>query len=244
MSRRSELYESLAQYYNYIYSWKNYENDARLLRALIQKHKKSSGSRLLDVACGTGKHIQYLKNDFECIGVDISEQMLAVARENLPSIRFIRANMTDFSLDECFDVVTCLFSAIGYLRTRREIDKAIHNFAKHMKTGGVLIIEPWIRKSKWRDKSVDLQTYDSEELKLARVNYGSMRGNFSILDEKYLIAEKNKGIKYVKDRNRMRFFEPEPTLSSMRNAGLDAQFTEESLMYGRGLLIGVRKQGS
>jgi SAM-dependent methyltransferase len=168
--------------------------------------------------------------------------MLAVARENLPGIGFIEANMTDFSLDESFDVITCLFSAIGYLRTRREIDKAIHNFSKHMKSGGVLIIEPWIRKSKWRDKSIDLQTYDSEELKIARVNHGSMRGDFSILDEKYLIAEKNKGTKYIKDRSKMRFFEPEPTLQSMRNAGLDSVLTEESLTRGRGLLIGVRKQ--
>jgi ubiquinone/menaquinone biosynthesis C-methylase UbiE len=148
MPLASELYGMLAQYYNYIYSWKNYENDALLLRALIQKHKQSSGNRLLDVACGTGKHIQYLKNDFECVGVDISEQMLAVARQNLPDVRFIEANMVDFCLNESFDVITYLFSAIGYLRTRREIDKAIHNFAKHMTAGGVLIIEPWIRKSK------------------------------------------------------------------------------------------------
>jgi SAM-dependent methyltransferase len=45
------------------------------------------------VACGTGRHIQYLKNDFDCVGVDISDRMLAVARENVPGTRFARASI-------------------------------------------------------------------------------------------------------------------------------------------------------
>jgi SAM-dependent methyltransferase len=240
MSLESKLYGTLAPYYDRIYHWKDYEKDSCLLRTLIKTYKKSSGKRLLDVACGTGRHIQYLRSDYECVGLDASDRMLAVARENVPGVRFVRANMVDFSLGECFDVVTCLFSSIGYLRTRREVDKAVHNLVGHMKVGGVLIVEPWVRKSGWRDKSIDLQTFEDDTTRIARVNYGSARGTFSILDERYLIAEKDRGIIYVRDRSRMRFFEPEPTLRSMREAGLNALFTEESLIPGRGLLVGVK----
>src|SRR2546422_7047530 len=58
------MYRQLANYYDEIYHFKNYQKEAGKIDALIQRHKKSSGNRLLDVACGTGNHIEYLKQHF------------------------------------------------------------------------------------------------------------------------------------------------------------------------------------
>jgi len=49
-------YNELAPYYDYVYSWKDYREEAATVERLIQKHKKSTGKALLDVGCGTGKH--------------------------------------------------------------------------------------------------------------------------------------------------------------------------------------------
>jgi ubiquinone/menaquinone biosynthesis C-methylase UbiE len=197
---------------------------------------------LLDVACGTGKHISYLRKDFECVGVDASEKMLAVARQKVPGARFVQGDMANFNLRRRFDVVLCLFSSIGHLKTKRDISKAAFNFARHMKKGGVLIVEPWIRSSQWKDTTVHMQIYDTKPLKIVRLNYGRSDGKFSYLDERYLIGRKGKGVDYVVDRHRIRFFEPEFVLSTLRKAGLDARFTEESLMPGRGLVIATKPQ--
>ena len=163
--------------------------------------------------------------------------MLAVARKNVPGVEFSKGDMVDFDAGRRFDVVLCLFSSIGYLKTRKEVDRAIANFARHMKVGAVLIIEPWLRKAEWSDKSVHMQRYESGSLKIARVSYAHAEGALSVLDERYLIAKKGKGVSYVRDLHRMRFFELEPTLLALRKAGLDPRFTEDSLMPGRGLLI-------
>jgi hypothetical protein len=135
--------------------------------------------------------------------------MLAEARRNVPGVEFVNANMVNFDLGREFDVVLCLFSSIGYLRTKKAIRETVTNFARHMERGGVLIIEPWIRRSEWKDRTVHLQTFDGDSLKIARLNFGQAEGKFSVLDERYLIAEKGKGIAYIKDRHKMRFFEPE-----------------------------------
>lgn len=230
----------MAKYYDQIYHWKDYRKEAIKIGRMIKRYKRSSGNTLLDVACGTGKHISYLRKDFSCVGIDVSAQMLAVARKNLPGIRFVHGNMVDFDLGKQFDVVLCLFSSIGYLKTRYAVRKAVANFAKHMKRGGILIIEPWIRKSEWMDKTVHMQRYDSDSLKIARVNFGRMEGAFSVLDERYLIGERGRGISNVKDRQRMRFFEVRPTLAAMRKAGLEPRFTQDSLMPGRGLIIATK----
>jgi ubiquinone/menaquinone biosynthesis C-methylase UbiE len=233
----SVLYDKLAKYYDQIYHWKDYQKESRTIREIVQSRKSSRGNALLDVACGTGRHIRYLEDEFDCVGIDASEQMLVVARRNAPGASFVRGDMKDFKMEKRFDVVICLFSGIGHLRTRAEVGDALGNFARHMKKGGVLIVEPWLRESKWRDGRVDLQRYESDSLKIARVNFGRREGAFSVIDERYLIAESGKGIEYVKDRLKLRFFELDYALGAMKSVGLKPEFAEDGLMPGRGLLI-------
>ena len=190
MSREGRLYDKLARYYDQIYHWKDYRKEAREIKKLIKRYKRSPGNRLVDVACGTGKHIQNLTDEYDCVGVDVSGPMLAQSRKNLPGVRFVRGDMLDFNLRTRCDVVLCLFSSMGYLTTAEDVDRTISNFARHMEEGAVLIIEPWLRESVWTDRSVHLQTYADDSLKIARASFVKKAGKFSLLDERYLIAEK------------------------------------------------------
>lgn len=240
MPERPALYEDLAPYYDQIYHWKDYRKEASKVRTIIHGLQLSAGRDLLDVACGTGKHLSYLRMSFNCMGIDASEQMLVIARKNVPSVRFSKGDMVDFNAGRQFDIILCLFSSVGYLETLGDVRKAFLNFARHLKKGGVLIIEPWLQKSKWRDGNVSLQSYDGKSLKIARVSFARAKGALSELDEHYLIGVKGKGVKRFRDRHRLRFFEPEPAVKALRNAGLDARFIEDSLMPGRGLLVATK----
>ena len=243
MPKHAALYEELAPYYDQIYHWKDYRKEASKIRALIHDFQLSTGKDLLDVACGTGRHLSYLRRYFDCMGIDASEKMLRLARENAPGVQFSKGDMLDFDAGRQFDVVLCLFSSIGYLKTAGDARKALLNFANHLKKGGVMIVEPWLRKSEWRDKSVSLQSYNGDSAKIARVSFAWAKGDFSELDEHYLIGVKGKGVKHVRDLQRLKFFEVEPTLHILRKAGLDARFSDDSLMPGRGLLIATKLLG-
>jgi ubiquinone/menaquinone biosynthesis C-methylase UbiE len=240
MPKEGRLYTDLAEYYDRIYHWKDYRKEAAKIRALIRKHKRSPGNDLLDVACGTGKHLSFLRREFDCVGIDSSAAMLTVARRNARGVRFEQGDMREFDLGRKFDVILCLFSAVGHLRTRNDVRRTFLNFARHLKKGGVLIVEPWIQASQWKDKTAHMQIYDTDPLKIIRLNYGWSDETYSFLDERYLIGKKGKGIDYLVDRHRLRFFEPDFALSVLRKAGLEAEFTKESLMPGRGLLIATR----
>lgn len=131
------------KYYDKIYSFKNYEQEAGRIAQIIEEHLCSDGRRLLDVACETGRHVEYLKDQFEVEGLDISHEMLAIARRRNPNVPFHQADMTNFDLDSTFDVITCLFSAIGYAKTLELARKAIACMGRHIIRGGLLIVEPW-----------------------------------------------------------------------------------------------------
>ncbi len=62
--------------------------------------------------------------------------------------------MTEFDLATTYDAVTCLFSAIGYVRTVDRMNRAVACMARHVKPGGVLIVEPWITPEDWKPGNI------------------------------------------------------------------------------------------
>ena len=139
-----QTFDRSAPFYDAIYAarGKSYRTEATQLRALIEDRGIPYGSTLLDVACGTGEHLSFLEPYYEVTGVDASPAMLRVARKKLPRVTFHEKNMSCFSLDSSFEIITCLFSAIGYLPDQDELVAAIRHMAEHLRPGGLLVVEP------------------------------------------------------------------------------------------------------
>ncbi|MBI3859573.1 MAG: class I SAM-dependent methyltransferase [Thaumarchaeota archaeon] len=240
MRGRILQYGELAKYYDQIYEWKDYAKEAKTLKSLIRKYRGPPAHTLLDVGCGTGKHIQYLRDEFECTGLDSSRQMLRVARRNVKGVGFVRGEMEDFRLNRRFDVIVSLFSAIGYVKTYRRLGATLRNFANHLNEGGLVIVEPWFVRSEWTPGWVSLRTYNSEDLKLVRMSFSGVRGNLSTIDEHIVVAKRGKGISYYKDFQLLAMFEKDRFLELMSRAGLKSRFISRSLSPGRGLYVGTR----
>src|SRR5438093_13145651 len=103
------MYRQLANYYDEIYYFKKYQKETDKIETIIQRHKKSSGNKLLDVACGTGNHIQYRKQHYSVEGLDSSTEMLPIAHKKHPAIVFHRGDMTSFKLKNHINFIMCLF---------------------------------------------------------------------------------------------------------------------------------------
>jgi ubiquinone/menaquinone biosynthesis C-methylase UbiE len=240
MSRKS-VFKELAQYYDLIYSWKDYRKEADKIKSLIKKHKKSDGHDLLEVACGTGKHLPYLKDSFSILATDLNKTMLSVARKNVSDVTFKQANMVKLHLGKKFDVILCLFSSIGYVKTYQNLNKTIQNFAQHLKVGGVVIIEPWFTEAIYKTGLPSMTTYDGEGIKIARLCVSEKRGILSVMDMHYLIAKKDQKMKHFVERHELAMFDINKVLNIMKKQGLQANFLKHGLMKDRGLYIGIKK---
>jgi ubiquinone/menaquinone biosynthesis C-methylase UbiE len=232
------MYTRLANYYDEIYHFKNYQKEAEKIETLIQQHKRSSGNHLLDVACGTGNHIAYLKQHYIVEGLDFSPEMLRIARKKHPEVIFHRGDMTSFKLKNRFDVITCLFSAIGHVKTRPRMIGAVGNMANHLQPGGLMILEPWITPANFRKGIVGFNYVDKANLKIARTNISKVRGPVSAFEYHYLIGTPNR-VQHVVDRESMGLWTHEEYSDALSVAGLEVVFDQEGLM-GRGLYLGVR----
>jgi len=234
------MYKKLAKYYDLIYHWKDYEKEADSIKNLIKKYKKSDGNQLLDVGCGTGKHLECFIDDFSCTGIDINNEMVGVAKTKFKNAIFEQGDMINFNLKTEFDVILCLFSSIGYVKTYSNLEKTMLNFKNHLKKGGVLIIEPWFTKSAYWVGTPGMTTYDGEDVKIARLNSTKIEGDLSIMEMHYLIAEKDKDVIHFADTHELGLFETNKTLDFMEKSGLKAEFLKDGLMEDRGLFIGVK----
>jgi SAM-dependent methyltransferase len=235
------MYDQLAQYYDRIYAWKDYGKETRQLARIVRKSLGSPGKTLLDVGCGTGRHLELFRREYTVAGVDVSRAMLSIARHRLGrGVPLTQGDMRTFNLGRRFDVVVCLFSAIGYMNRKTDRNRAIANIFRHVSPGGVALVEGWVRPSRWRGDGISLDTYDGPECKIARVTHAFRRGDVSGLDIQYLIAEPKKPVRHIAEKDRKTLVEPKDMLDSFRRAGFHARVILSGPYRNRGLYVGVR----
>ena len=220
--------------YDAIYHFKNYAHECEILRAVIAVN--SPGARtILDVACGTGEYDKFLKERYAVDGIDLNENYLRAARAKNPAGHYTRADMTDFDLGKTYDAVTCLFSAIGYVRTVDRLNRAVACMARHVKPGGVLIVEPWLTQADWKPGTSHLHAGEIGPHKVCRMTVSSTEGILSVMSMHYLRSTAD-GIEHYSERLELGMFTREEMTRAFESANMDVRYDTEGLM-GRGLYI-------
>lgn len=94
--------------------------------------------RALDAACGTGRHAaQLARLGHRVLGVDLTPEMLAKARDRVPGAEFQTADLRKLPADDAsFEVIVCGL-ALAHLP---ELDGAVHELARVLAPGGHLIV--------------------------------------------------------------------------------------------------------
>jgi len=232
------MYANTASYYDRIYAFKDYADEAAKVASIVAESCHSGGKRLLDVACGTGLHIEHLARTFDVEGLDISPELLAFARERTPAVTFHTGDMRTFDLAETYDVVTCLFSSIGYMTTPEDLGLAIVRMAAHLVPGGILIIEPWITPDAWEPDTLHGMFIDDPDLKIARINTSQVIDGLSVFDLHHLIGTRE-GVEHIVEHHEMGLYTIAEMTAAFEAAGLDTRYDPEGIT-GRGLYVGLR----
>lgn len=228
------MFNRTAQYYDLIYSFKNYVAETEKIAALIQKELPTAKT-ILDVACGTAEHAKLLSKQFAVDGIDLEPAFVKIAREKVPSGDFWLADMSDFSLPKTYDVIQCLFSSIGYLPSEEKIVAALESFKRHLNPSGVILIEPWITPENWQIGHTGMVTAESDDLKICRMNVTERVDRRSVLNFHYLIATKQ-GVEHMTETHELVLYTNAEMLSCFAVAGLEVDYDAEGL-FGRGLYV-------
>ena len=234
------MFTKSQQFYDLLYSWKDYRAEVDKLHSLVQARKRSQGNLWLDVACGTGKHLELLKEWYSVEGIDLDPEMLAVAKERLPSTVFQQGDFCNFDLGRRYDVVSCLFSSIAYARDTNELEEAVRCLARHLLPGGVLAVEGFIAPDKFQPGHVQLLCADEPDMKVTRMASGEAKAGRVQFEFHYLIGRPT-GIEYFLESHDLALFKDDEYAAAFKRAGLAVQHDPEGL-EGRSLFVGVSPQ--
>ncbi|HZD13030.1 MAG TPA: class I SAM-dependent methyltransferase [Candidatus Binatus sp.] len=234
-------YQKSSEFYDEIYSYKDYKRESEKVHRIIQDHKKTAGRSLLDVACGTGNHIQYLKRRYHVEGLDLNSRMLNIAKKKHPEVKFHRANMIGFDLGKKYDAITCLFSAIGFVKTVSNLNRAIASMARHLHPGGVLVLEPWLSPRIFKTGTLHAILVDKPNIKIARIATGAVKNQrrISLNYMHHLVGTRANGVKYFVERLELGLFTKQNYLDAFHRSGMKVQYDPKGLI-GRGLYVGIK----
>lgn len=126
-----------ARHYDLIYADKPYAEEARFVHHLLA----CGPGRLLDVACGSGRHARELAAlGWEVVGVDYSADVLEHATAGGLEVHEQDMRALDVP-GPPFDAMTCLFDSIGYPQDNDGVVAALDGMRRHLASGGRLVVE-------------------------------------------------------------------------------------------------------
>ena len=229
--------EKLAEIYDKIYHFKNYETDVAYVLNCVRQRLPEARS-LLEVASGTGNHTGGLSVAFQLEGLELSPAMLKRARAKHPGILFHQGDMIDFDLQRTYDVVCCLFRTIAFTKTRENFHRAVGSMARHLRPGGLLLIEPFFTPDTYWTGHVNMNILDEPELKIAWMYASEREGGLGIMNNHYLVGRPS-GVEHFTEVHKIGLFSREDYKSAFGAAGLDLEYGETG-PSGIGFYIGRR----
>ena len=229
------MFTKTTQYYDLIYSFKNYGEEVAKIRAVIRKEHPAAHS-ILDVACGTGEHARLLSAEFAADGIDVEPGFVEIARRKVPAATFSVADMRGFELGKKYDVVQCLFSSIGYLTRGDDVVRALECFARHLAKDGIILVEPWFVPGVWQVGVPHMAPpVDLPDIKICRLNVSAQDGNLSSFRLHYLIAT-SAGVEYIQEDHELALYTVDEMLQFFQRAGLTVSHDAKGIS-GRGLYV-------
>lgn len=218
---------------------KDYVGEAAAVADIIRRTSPDART-LLDVGCGTGRHlVAFTELGLECEGVDISEAMLQQARPRLGTTRLHAGDMRTFELGRQFDAVVVLNGGLGYMTRSEDLAAAAVRIVGHVAEGGVVVAEPWFSRQQWNVPLVSAESAREAGVAVARVSRATVEDGLGVFEWVCSVATHQRAWSFS-ETHRLGLYDIQEYVDAFARCGLSV--THEPLDVGRGLgvLVGTR----
>jgi len=224
-----EVFKNYANYYDFLYEDKNYEQECDFLEEAIKKYSGITVKNILELGSGTGGHaIPLAKRKYDMTGIDASEGMLKIAKQKTAKLglkmNLQLCDIREFEFGKKFDTVICMFAVFNYITETGDIVKTLRNVKKHLNKGGLFIIDIWNGLAVMRIMpSTRVKIIDKDKIKIIRAVEPELDAVNHICRNHYnmLVLENNKLIDEIKETHIIRFFFPQEIKYYLEQAGFE-----------------------
>ena len=205
-----------ARYYDLLYKEKDYKGEVDYIYEIITRHQQYKPESLLDIGCGTGRHLAFFKEKgLNVAGVDLSESMINEAKKHIgQGVDLHCTKASEFDLGRKFDLIVSLFHVMSYQTENSELERIFKNVHKHLNDGGLFIFDFWYGPAVLTDPPVvKIKRLEDDAIRVIRITEPVMHVNENIVDVNFEVLIEDKEthvVERIKEIHRMRYlFLPE-----------------------------------
>ena len=131
------------KYYHILYANRDYEEAKLFINNLASHLKLKKNSKIIDVACGNGRHAVYLNLlGYDVTGIDLSKKNIeSASKSSKKNLQFFVHDMRKLFKQNEYDLAINLFTSFGYFDEDSDNEKALFAIANNVKTEGLVVID-------------------------------------------------------------------------------------------------------
>lgn len=136
--------ENFIKYYDKLFLNKDYSKETQYILKSLKIYSELKLKNILDLGCGTGSHtIEFFKQGYNIIGLDLDKQMINLAKNKTQKINFIYGNIKDYEFNTKFELIFSFFNVLNYIENYSEMIAFLTGVYKNLKAGGVFVFDGW-----------------------------------------------------------------------------------------------------
>ncbi|MEW6684744.1 MAG: class I SAM-dependent methyltransferase [Candidatus Edwardsbacteria bacterium] len=169
LNNEKRLYSDLAWTWPIISPLEHYIEETEFFSNVIREHSKIPVKTLLHLGCGGGHNDYTLKKYFQVTGVDVSPEILKLAKKLNPEVNYICEDMRTVQLGHSFDAVVAIDS-IAYILTVEDLRKVFTIAFSHLKPGGIFMFIAEDTKEDFKQNNTTSYTNSQGEIEITFID--------------------------------------------------------------------------
>lgn len=206
------------QEYLNVYQHRNESDAEDHIKLILGNVKIPSGAKILDMACGAGRHAIILaRKNFHLTAVDLSENLISIAEQSAQNenlkINFVQSDIRKYETNDKFDLIINLFTSFGYFESDEE-NYAVLQKAYHLLVENGFFVLDFFNSEFLRQNLVE---FSEENLGGAEIHqYRKIKNNR--VTKKIVITKNGKLSTYEES---VRMFSKDEIVNAIQNIGFD-----------------------
>lgn len=218
----SAAYHVMAQFYDKLMGENKYPGWKKIIADVVEKYNIAIGT-CLDVACGTGNISKLLiELGFKVIGVDISPEMISVAKQKFPKEKFICSDIRNFNLhgenNQPIILAVSFYDSLNYLLSDKDMLETFKSVSQNIQTGTIFLFDMNTMDHVKTAQKFKPRVFEEEKF-YSIFRFGG-EDRFWTLDIDFFIKEDN-DYRLIKERHIERGYDEENIIPLLKKAGFN-----------------------
>ncbi len=230
LKKQMRLYKDLSWLWPIISPPETYVDEGEILIEKIKEYGGDSAKTVLNMGCGGGHLDWVLKKAFEVTSIDISRDMMALAKKLNPEVEYLYGDMRTVRMGRLFDAVV-LHDAVIHMINMDELKSAFRTAYEHLKSGGFVVtyVEEWPEHFVQNRTAVSNHEKDGIEVTFIENNYDPDPSDSNYECTLVYLIRRQGRLEIETDRMTLGIFPVADWIEAMQVAGFEIFQTKYSL---------------